>query len=96
MDEYDKLNIRLVKEKLTKILESGQIKEPQVQYDLVHEALREINLIKDERISSSISKYFIDQELLGKQIEDEQKSMQKLMDEYGDNVKEIYEMVKKL
>jgi hypothetical protein len=96
MDEIDKLHIKLVKEELIGLLESGAVSDPQAQYKIVNTSLRELNLLRDKKISGIIQKYFDDQDNLKKSIEVKQKELQKLIDEYGDNVKEIYEMVKKL
>jgi len=97
MDEYDKLNVKLVKNELVEILESGNITDPQMQYTVINKALREINQVKDKKTSDIIIKYFQDQEELQNKINEKQKELQKLVDEYSDNVKEIYDnMIKKL
>lgn len=97
MDVYDKLFIKQVKDEITNILESGTVTDAQAQYSLINRCLREILIIKDTMTNNVIIKYFEDQENLQKQIESKQKELQKLVDEYGDNVKEIYEnMIKKL
>lgn len=90
------LHIKIVKNKLVNTLESGMITEPNDQLNLINDALKDINLIKDNPMSSSIFKYFEDQEKLEKQIETKNKDLQKDMDEYTDNAKEIYETIKKL
>jgi len=97
MDMNEKLNIKLIKEELIGILESGTVEDAQAQYLLINKALREINFIKDPIINNTIRKYFEDQELLQKKIDEKQKELQKLVDEYSDNVKNIYEnTIKKL
>jgi len=97
MDRYEEQYKKLVKEETVNVLESGQINEPQAQYNIINHSLKELLLIKEPKICDTIDKYFIDQELLQRQIESKQKELQILVDEYSNNVKEIYEgLIKKL
>lgn len=96
MDVYDKRRLKSIKERAVAILESGHVTDPNAQYELVNSAVVDILQFKDKVVCDEIIKYLDDQDKLKKQIEDKQKELQKLMDEYGDNAKDIYEMIKKI
>ena len=96
MDIYDKRRMRNIKERLISILESGQVTDPSQQYELVDATCNELLVFKDKKTCDMIIHYMDDQDKLKTSIEEKQKEIQKLMDEYGDNVKQIYEMIKKL
>jgi len=96
MDDIDKRRMNHIKERLIGVLESGKVSDPNAQYELVDATIIELLQFKDKSINAEFVKYLDDQQILKKNIEGKQKELQKLMDEYGDNVKDVYEMIKKL
>ena len=97
MDELDKIRcVKVIRQKMVEVLESGALKDPRSQYEFINDCLHKVMPFDYKKINVVIWKYFDDQDVLKKRIEEKQKELQKLMDEYGDNVKEIYEMIKKL
>jgi len=96
MDDIDKRRMNHIKERLVNILESGKVSDPNSQYELVDATVIDLLQFKDKTINAELVKYLDDQQTLKKDIENKQKDLQKLMDEYGDNVKDVYEMIKKL
>lgn len=96
MDDIDKRRMNIIKDRLVNVLESGKITDPNAQYELVDATINELLQFKDKNINSEFVKYLDDQQILKKDIDNKQKELQKLMDEYSENVKDIYDMIKKL
>lgn len=89
--------VDVLKNKTIKTLESGQVTDPRQQYTLIEETIiRLLPFLNDNNKKIAVS-YFIDQAKLELLIEDKQKEIQVLMDEYGKNVKDVYDgFIKKL
>jgi esterase/lipase len=96
MDEGIKLYIIMLQEEAKNTLETGLIQEPKAQCMYIEQLLQRLALTKERRIIDSIQKYRNDQKELQKQMEEKQKETDKLMEEYTKNIREIYEMIKKL
>jgi hypothetical protein len=96
MDEGTKLYIVMLQEEAKNTLETGLIQEPKAQCMYIEQLLQRLTLTKERRILESIQKYRNDQNELDKQIKEKENELNKLMEEYTKNIREIYEMIKKL
>jgi hypothetical protein len=95
MDETDQLYIQLIKQEMIDALESGILK-PEQQYAMVDSVVQRLLRLKDENIVNVVKQYIDDQGTLKTKITTLQKDMEKTMDEYAENVKNMYEQIKKL
>lgn len=95
MNENDKLYIKLAKKEMVNALESGEL-NPEQQYAVVNATVHKLLLIKDDGITKTVKQYVEDQDKLDEQVIKAQENIKKLMDEYADNVKGIYENIKEL
>ncbi|MBE3095363.1 MAG: hypothetical protein IMZ52_10065 [Actinobacteria bacterium] len=96
MDEGTKLFVAMLQEEAKNNLETGLIQDPKAQCMYIEGLLQRLTLTKEKKIVDSIQKYRNDQKELQQQMEEKQKETDKLMDEYTKNIREIYEMIKKL
>jgi len=95
MDEHNTLFIERIKNDLIEIVEAGTT-EPQTTWALIDNALTQLILIKDKEITSTIQEYFKEQTNIKKEIKNHQDTQEKLAKKYADNVKNMYEEIKKL
>jgi len=95
MNESESLYKKLVKNEMVEALESGQL-NPEQQYAVVDGTLQKLILLNNDEITQAAKIYFDDQTKLKEKITVAQESISKSMDEYGENVKAIYEEIKKL
>lgn len=96
MDDVDKKKfIKIIISNMVEVLESGSLKDPLVQYKFIEDNLIQIACFDDKKINKAILKFFEDRSGLRVLIKDKQGEIQKPMDEYSENVKQIYELVKK-
>jgi len=95
MKENEKLYVEMVKKEMVDALESGQLDIEQ-QYAVVNGTVQKLLLIDDGGITKALKQYKNDQDKLEEQVIKIQEETTKLMETYADNVKNIYENIKKL
>lgn len=90
MDEKKKLYLIMLQKEAKYKLGSGVLQNVTQLREYIEELLQKIlDKIDEKRIIDAIQKYYDDQKI----IEDQ---MEKLTEEYGKNINEIYETIKKL
>lgn len=101
MNKASELYVKQKKEQLIDTLDSGTIKEPIQQYALIDNFVLDILLVHDNK--TELEKYLKLQDDLKTKIKDENKKLEKqqktiaeLINEYGNNAREMYEEIKKL
>jgi len=63
---------------------------------MVNNTIKHMFLVRDDKITLTCLKYLDDQEKLTDQIKEKNSEIIKLQSEYVENVKKIYEQIKKL
>ena len=94
MDKHEELFIKKTQEKIYQYFTYEEDEGKKIIY--LESYLPQLLLLKNEEITIAISKYYIDQKILEKQIVEHQEGIQKLQIDYSNNINEIYEMIKKL
>lgn len=95
MDEHNRLYLDRIKNDLIEVVDSGTT-EPQTTWALVENALTQLYILKDDELTETVKEYFNVQTAIKKKIKQGQKEQEKLAEEYAENVKNIYEEIKKL
>jgi len=95
MDKSQEAYLKALKKDMIDALESGLLK-PQEQYQMVNNTIKNMFLVRDDKITLTCLKYLDDQEKLTEQIKEKNAEIIKLQSEYVENVKKIYEQIKKL
>jgi len=95
MDKSQDAYLKALKKDMIDALESGLLK-PEEQYQLVNTTIKQMFLVRDDKITIVCLKYLDDQEKLTDSIKEKNNEIGKLQAEYVDNVKKIYEQIKKL
>jgi len=95
MDKSQEAYLKALKKDMIDALESGLLK-PEEQYQMVNNTIKNMFLVRDDKITLTCLKYLDDQEKLTEQIKEKNAEIIKLQSEYVENVKKIYEQIKKL
>ena len=95
MDKSQEAYLKSLKKEMIDALESGLLK-PEEQYQMVNNTIKNMFLVRDDKITLTCLKYLDDQEKLTEQIKEKNAEIIKLQSEYVENVKKIYEQIKKL
>jgi len=95
MDKSQEAYLKSLKKEMIDALESGLLK-PEEQYQMVNNTIKNMFLVRDDKITLTCLKYLDDQEKLTDQIKEKNSEIIKLQSEYVENVKKIYEQIKKL
>jgi len=95
MDKSQEAYLKALKKDMIDALESGLLK-PEEQYQMVNNTIKNMFLVRDDKITLTCLKYLDDQEKLTEQIKEKNSEIIKLQSEYVENVKKIYEQIKKL
>ena len=95
MDKSQEAYLKALKKDMIDALESGLLK-PEEQYQMVNNTIKNMFLVRDDKITLTCLKYLDDQEKLTDQIKEKNSEIIKLQSEYVENVKKIYEQIKKL
>ena len=95
MDKSQEAYLKSLKKDMIDALESGLLK-PEEQYQMVNNTIKHMFLVRDDKITLTCLKYLDDQEKLTEQIKEKNSEIIKLQSEYVENVKKIYEQIKKL
>jgi len=96
MDDSKTLFISMLQKKAINKLETGIITKYMDQKDFIEDILLQLVSLKDKKVTESVQRYWKDQQELEKQMDEKGKEQEKLMETYTNNIKEIYEMIKKL
>ena len=95
MDKSQEAYLKSLKKEMIDALESGLLK-PEEQYQMVNNTIKNMFLVRDDKITLTCLKYLDDQEKLTDSIKEKNAEIIKLQSEYVENVKKIYEQIKKL
>ena len=95
MDKSQEAFLKSLKKDMIDALESGLLK-PEEQYQMVNNTIKHMFLVRDDKITLTCLKYLDDQEKLTDSIKEKNAEIIKLQSEYVENVKKIYEQIKKL
>jgi len=95
MDKSQEAFLKSLKKDMIDALESGLLK-PEEQYQMVNNTIKHMFLVRDDKITLTCLKYLDDQEKLTDSIKEKNSEIIKLQSEYVENVKKIYEQIKKL
>jgi len=95
MDKSQEAYLKALKKDMIDALESGLLK-PEEQYQMVNNTIKNMFLVRDDKITLTCLKYLDDQEKLTDSIKEKNSEIIKLQSEYVENVKKIYEQIKKL
>ena len=95
MDKSQEAFLKALKKDTIDALESGLLK-PEEQYQMVNNTIKNMFLVRDDKITLTCLKYLDDQEKLTDSIKEKNAEIIKLQSEYVENVKKIYEQIKKL
>lgn len=95
MDKSQDAYLKALKKDMIDALESGQLTR-EGRYQLVNTTIKHMFLVRDDKITLTCAKYLDDQEKLTDAIREKTEEIGKLQAEYVDNVKKIYEQIKKL
>jgi len=95
MDKSQEAFLKSLKKDMIDALESGLLK-PEEQYQMVNNTIKNMFLVRDDKITLTCLKYLDDQEKLTDSIKEKNAEIIKLQSEYVENVKKIYEQIKKL
>jgi len=94
MDNHEQIFIKTIKEKIDNYLTYEENEGKRIAY--LESYLPQLLLLKNQEITTAITKYYDDQKIIDKQITEHQNEIQKLQIDYTKNINEIYEMIKEL
>jgi len=94
MNKNTKLLLKMIKQDFDELLESGAINNPETQQRIIKDKLELLVASGDTDVVTMIDNYITEQDVLQTTIATQSEELQKPMDQFTTNLKELYEELK--
>ena len=94
MNDNTKLLLKMIKQDFDELLESGAINNPETQQRIIKDKLELLVAAGDVDVVHMIDDYIGEQDILQTTITAKSEELQKPMDQFTTNLKELYEELK--